>query len=174
MAPPTACNRSAGPAVEPVPVRPRHVVDAFGSVSYPRIPLRRPAILSFGGGSPSLSTRMRRPPRAQRERGYPRRLPGSPGRGLCLFAGLPAHHAEGPQPPHELGGGGGVRLRLGHVLASIYFSPFSPTYFRQSRQRGCAGFANADAPLSASRRPPPSRPHRRWIRPSGGMTVPLS
>ncbi|WP_204987225.1 IS3 family transposase, partial [Collinsella aerofaciens] len=25
------------------------------------------------------------------------------------------------------------------VLASIYFSPFSPTYFRQSRQRGCAG-----------------------------------
>ncbi|RXZ53458.1 hypothetical protein ET524_02380 [Senegalimassilia faecalis] len=60
------------------------------------------------------------------------------------------------------------------VLASIYFSPFSPTYFRQSRQRGCAGFANADAPLPASRRPPPSRPHRRWIRPSGDMTVPLS
>ena len=60
------------------------------------------------------------------------------------------------------------------VLASIYFSPFSPTYFRQSRQRGCAGFANADAPLSASRLPPPSRPHRRWIRPSGGTTVPLS
>ena len=115
MAPPTACNRSAGPAVEPVPVRPRHVVDAFGSVSYPRIPLRRPAILSFGGGSPSLSTRMRRPPRAQRERGYPRRLPGSPGRGLCLFGCLPAHRAEGPQPPHELGGGGGVRLRLGHA-----------------------------------------------------------
>ena len=61
-----------------------------------------------------------------------------------------------------------------HLLASIYFSPFSPTYFRQSRQRGCAGFANADAPLSASRLPPPSRPHRRWIRPSGGTTVPLS
>ena len=61
-----------------------------------------------------------------------------------------------------------------YVLASIYFSPFSPTYFRQSRQRGCAGFANADAPLSASRLPPPSRPHRRWIRPSGGTTVPLS
>lgn len=60
------------------------------------------------------------------------------------------------------------------VLASIYFSPFSPTYFRQSRQRGCAGFANADAPLSASRPPPPSRPHRRWTRPSGGTTVPLS
>lgn len=60
------------------------------------------------------------------------------------------------------------------LLASIYFSPFSPTYFRQSRQRGCAGFANADAPLSASRPPPPSRPHRRWIRPSGGTTVPLS
>ena len=60
------------------------------------------------------------------------------------------------------------------VLASIYFSPFSPTYFRQSRQRGCAGFAYADAPLSASRLPPPSRPRRRWIRPSGGTTVPLS
>lgn len=60
------------------------------------------------------------------------------------------------------------------LLASIYFSPFSPTYFRQSRQRGCAGFAYADAPLSASRLPPPSRPHRRWIRPSGGTTVPLS
>ena len=60
------------------------------------------------------------------------------------------------------------------LLASIYFSPFSPTYFRQSRQRGCAGFAYADAPLSASRPPPPSRPHRRWIRPSGGTTVPLS
>ena len=69
----------------------------------------------------------------------------------------------------------GLRSRFrGMVLASIYFSPFSPTYFRQSRQRGCAGFANADAPLSASRLPPPSRPHRRWIRPSGGTTVPLS
>ena len=49
MAPPTACNRSAGPAVEPVPVRPRHVIDAFGSVSYPRIPFCRPALHSFGG-----------------------------------------------------------------------------------------------------------------------------
>lgn len=73
----------------------------------------------------------------------------------------------------------GFELRLcaprsPQMLASIYFSPFSPTYFRQSRQRGCAGFANADAPLSASRLPPPSRPHRRWIRPSGGTTVPLS
>lgn len=60
------------------------------------------------------------------------------------------------------------------VLASIYFSPFSPTHFRQSRQRGYAGFANADVPLSAPRRPPPSRPHRRWTRPSGGTTGPLS
>ena len=58
---------------------------------------------------------MRPLPRAQRKRGYPRRLPGSPGRGLCLFGCLPAHRAEGPQPPHELGGGGGVRLRLGHA-----------------------------------------------------------
>ena len=67
-----------------------------------------------------------------------------------------------------------IPVRSRTLLASIYFSPFSPTYFRQSRQRGCAGFANADAPLSASRPPPPSRPHRRWIRPSGGTTVPLS
>lgn len=68
----------------------------------------------------------------------------------------------------------GDALEESVLLASIYFSPFSPTYFRQSRQRGCAGFANADAPLSASRPPPPSRPRRRWIRPSGGTTVPLS
>jgi len=60
------------------------------------------------------------------------------------------------------------------VLVSMYFSPFSPTHFRQSRQRGYAGFANADAPLSASRRHPPSRPHRRLTRPSGGTTGPLS
>ncbi len=39
-------------------------------------------------GSPSLSRRMRRAPRAQRNRGYPRRPPGSPGRGLCLFRAL--------------------------------------------------------------------------------------
>lgn len=123
MAPPTACDRSAGPAVEPVPVRPRHVVDAFGSVPYPRIPLRRPAILSFGGGSPSLSTRTRRPPRARRERGYPRRPPGSPGRGLCLFGCLPAHRAEGPQPPHELGGGGRVGLRRGHAAGEHLLAP---------------------------------------------------
>lgn len=67
---------------------------------------------------------MRPLPRAQRERGCPRRLPGSPGRGLCLFAGLPAHRAEGPQPSHELGGGGGVRLRLGHApLEHLLASP---------------------------------------------------
>lgn len=72
------------------------------------------------------------------------------------------------------GFGGAWGIARSGVLASIYFSPFSPTYFRQSRQRGCAGFANADAPLSASRLPPPSRPRRRWIRPSGGTTVPLS
>ena len=60
------------------------------------------------------------------------------------------------------------------MLASILFSPFSPTYFHQSRQRGCAGFANADAPLSAPRRPPPSRPRRQSTRPSGGTTDLLS
>lgn len=61
------------------------------------------------------------------------------------------------------------------MLASMYFSPFSPTHFRQSRQSGCARFANADAPLSAPRRPsPPSRPRRLSTRPSGGTTAPLS
>ncbi len=96
MAPPTACNRSAGPAVKPVPVRPRHVIDAFGSVSYPRIPLRRPAILSFGGVPLVLSSRMRRPPRAQRERGCPRRPPGSPGRGLMSIPRPPGTSRRGP------------------------------------------------------------------------------
>ena len=67
-----------------------------------------------------------------------------------------------------------TRVQRCLLLASIYFSPFSPTHFRQSRQRGYAEFANADAPLSASRRRPPSRPHRRWTRPSGGTTGPLS
>ena len=89
--------------------------------------------------------------------------------GPRLMEELPSVRAEG-----ALGAALGALADLWEVLASIYFSPFSPTYFRQSRQRGCAGFANADAPLSASRLPPPSRPHRRWIRPSGGTTVPLS
>lgn len=60
------------------------------------------------------------------------------------------------------------------LLASMYFSPFSPTYFHQSHQRGCTRFTNADAPLSAPRRPsPPSRPRRLSTRPSGGTTAPL-
>ena len=70
----------------------------------------------------------------------------------------------------------GERLRRATalLLASIYFSPFSPTYFRQSRQRACAAFANEHAPLSAPRLPPPSRPRRLSTRPSGGTTAPLS
>ena len=74
-------------------------------------------------GSPSLSRRMRRAPRAQRNRGYPRRPPGSPGRGLCLFRALPAHHAEGPEPPHELGRGGRVGLRRGHAAGEHLLAP---------------------------------------------------
>ena len=92
-------------------------------------------------------------------------------------AGLTRHLASLGMPVREALSPARMQRRRpgqGKLLASIYFSPFSPTYFRQSRQRGCAGFANADAPLSASRRPPPSRPHRRWTRPSVGMTVPLS
>lgn len=63
---------------------------------------------------------------------------------------------------------------LAMVLASMYFSPFSPTHFRQSRQRACAGCANAYAPFSAPSPGPPSRRRRRWTRPSGGTTAPLS
>ena len=74
-------------------------------------------------GSPSLSGRIRRAPRAQRNRGCPRRPPGSPGRGLCLFRALPAHHAEGPEPPHELRRGGRVGLRLGHAAGEHLLAP---------------------------------------------------
>ncbi len=105
---------SAGPAVKPVPVRPRHVIDAFGSVSYPRIPLRRPAILSFGG-VPLVCLRACGGRRAHSENGgVPEGCPARRDGGLCLFRALPAHRAEGPQPPHELGRGGRVRLRLRH------------------------------------------------------------
>ena len=100
--------------------------------------------------------------------GVPDSLSGVPGRGEALEAA----RALSSQRDHVVACA--TRDKNRPLLASIYFSPFSPTYFRQSRQRGCAGFANADAPLSASRLPPPSRPHRRWIRPSGGTTVPLS
>ena len=74
-------------------------------------------------GSPSLSGRIRRAPRAQRNRGCPRRPPGSPERGLCLFRALPAHHAEGPEPPHELRRGGRVGLRLGHAAGEHLLAP---------------------------------------------------
>ena len=100
--------------------------------------------------------------------GVPDSLSGVPGRGEALEAA----RALSSQRDHVVACATRDKNRL--LLASIYFSPFSPTYFRQSRQRGCSGFANADAPLSASRLPPPSRPRRRWIRPSGGTTVPLS
>lgn len=106
--------------------------------------------------------------------GVPDSLSGVPGRGEALEAA----RALSSQRDHVVACATRDKNRLRAVLldllASIHFSPFSPTYFRQSRQRGCAGFANADAPLSTSRLPPPSRPHRRWIRPSGGTTVPLS
>ena len=48
-------------------------------------------------GSPSLSSRMRRSPRAQRERGCPRRLPGSPGRGLMSIPRPPGTSCRGPR-----------------------------------------------------------------------------
>ncbi len=67
-----------------------------------------------------------------------------------------------------------VSVNIFFTIFTNVFSPIAPTRMRRIRQRGCAGFANADAPLSASRLPPPSRPRRRWIRPSGGTTVPLS
>ena len=33
-----------------------------------------------------------------------------------------------------------IEMGFSALLVSIYFSPFSPTYFRQSRQRACAAF----------------------------------
>ena len=89
-----------------------------------------------------------------------------------MLAMLMAAKPEGARP--ILHSDMGWQYQHATLLASIYFSPFSPMHFRQSRQRGYAGFANADVPLSAPRRPPPSRPHRRWTRPSGGTTGPLS
>ena len=43
------------------------------------------------------------------------------------------------------------------LLASIYFSPFSPTYFYHSSQCDFADRANALSPLLASCRQPPCR-----------------
>lgn len=59
------------------------------------------------------------------------------------------------------------------LLASIFFLPFRPTYFHQSRHRCFADRANADAPLPASPCPP-SRRRRRATRLSGGRTARLS
>ena len=59
------------------------------------------------------------------------------------------------------------------VLASIYFLPFRPTYFHQSRRHCFADRANADAPLPASPCPP-SRRRRRATRLSGGRIARLS
>lgn len=44
---PLAIGRRGLPLTRPGP--PRHVIDAFGSVSYPRIPFCRPTLHSFGG-----------------------------------------------------------------------------------------------------------------------------
>ena len=59
------------------------------------------------------------------------------------------------------------------LLASIYFLPFRPTYFHQSRRHCFADRANADAPLPASPCPP-SRRRRRATRLSGGRIARLS
>lgn len=60
------------------------------------------------------------------------------------------------------------------VSVNVFFTIFT-NVFHHFRQRGCARFANTDAPLSAPRRPfPPSRPRRLSTRPSGGTTAPLS
>lgn len=60
------------------------------------------------------------------------------------------------------------------VSVNVFFTIFT-NVFHHFRQRGCARFANTDAPLSAPRRSfPPFRPRRLSTRPSGGTTAPLS
>lgn len=66
-----------------------------------------------------------------------------------------------------------IKKRGYDMLASIYFLPFRPTYFHQSRRHCFADRANADAPLPASPCPP-SRRRRRATRLSGGRTARLS
>ena len=135
MAPPTACNRSAGPVVKPSRSAP-------GMSSTPSAQSHIRGYRSVGPHSiPSAgfpkSVGAHTEGRAQRNRGCPRRPPGSPGRGLCLFRALPAHHAEGPEPPHELRRGGRVGLRLGHAAGEHLLAPPQDTpSSRASLSRG--------------------------------------
>ena len=134
--------------------------------------------LSFFNIKMMETLRHRESTRGGRRGDCPRGRRAGPEAAVLLSGGYPLREKLGGSEQGKAGDRGKRRLRgdgaEGPLLVSMYFSPFSPTHFRQSRQRGYAGFANADAPLSASRRHPPSRPHRRLTRPSGGTTGPLS
>ena len=78
--------------------------------------------------------------------GIPEGCPARRDGGYVYSPAPPAHRAEGPQPPHELGGGGGVRLRLGHAppehpLASPEqaLGPLPPVHPYLERDSGALG-----------------------------------
>ena len=141
MAPPTACNRSAGPAVNPsrsapgmssTPSAQSHIrgYRSVGPHSIPSAGFPK-SVEAHAGGL-----------RAHSEIGVSPKAARLAGTGLCLFRALPAHHAEGPEPPHELGRGGRVGLRRGHAAGEHLLAPpqepLGPPSSRASLSRGDA------------------------------------
>ena len=92
---PLAIGRRGLPLTRPGPPPACHRRLRLSLISADTAPAARNPLLRRG--SPSLSSRMRRPPRAQRERGCPRRLPGSPGRGLMSIPRPPGTSCRGPR-----------------------------------------------------------------------------
>ena len=126
MAPPTACNRSAGPAVNPsrsapgmssTPSAQSHI-RGYRSVGPHSIPSAGVPQVCRGacGGTP----------RAQRNRGYPRRPPGSPGRGLCLDSARPPRHIMPRAQSH---------LTSSAAVAALAFAAGMPRASISSRRR---------------------------------------
>ena len=135
-------HRSAGPAVNPSRSAPacrrrlRLSLISADTVLSARTPfLRR--------GSPSLSRRMRRAPRAQRNRGYPRRPPGSPGRGLWSIPLPPGTSCRGPRAT----------------------SRARPRWPRWPSPRACRGRASPRAAAGAARTPSSRASLSRGARP---------
>lgn len=94
-------------------------------------------------GPPSLSGRMRRAPRAQRNRGYPRRPPGSPGRGAMSIPRPPGTSCRGPRAT----------------------SRARPRWPRWPSPRACRGRASPRAAAGAARTPSSRASLSRGARP---------